>query len=428
MIGVHSPKFTGEQAGASLRAAIERFEIDHPVINDADMAVWSGYGVRAWPTLIFIDPRGYVIGKHEGEATADQLAAVVAGLVERYRAEGVLSAEPIPGLAPLRPPSGPLAFPGKVLADAAGDRLFVADSGHHRLVVSRLDGAEVWVVGSGEPGFADGSADEARFHQPQGMALDGESLYVADRANHAVRRVDLAHRRVETVAGTGELGQGYAHSGPARQVALRSPWDVAYHAGMLYVALAGMHQLWVLDIAQGTLRRYAGTGHEGIKDADLARAWLAQPSGLDSDGRRLYVADSETSAIRTVDLPPGDQVRTLVGTGLFDFGDRDGSGRGALLQHPLGVAVGAGVVYLTDSYNHKLKRVDLASGRVASWLGSGEPGLRDGYGADARFDEPSGLSLAGARLYIADTNNHAIRVADIARGEVTTLTLDLATR
>lgn len=370
---------------------------------------------------MFIDPRGYVIGKHEGEASADELADVVAGLVERYRHEGVLAPGPLPGLAPIAPPSGPLAFPGKVLADAARDRLFVADSGHQRIVVSALDGSAAWVIGSGEPGLADGAVEEARFHQPEGMALDGDTLYVADRANHAIRRVELAARRVTTVAGTGQLGRGFTHPGPALEVDLRSPWDVALHAGVLYIAIAGLHQLWALDLAEGQLRRYAGTGHEGIKDGDLSRAWLAQPSGLDSDGTRLYFADSETSSIRTADLPPGDQVRTLVGTGLFDFGDVDGLGRGALLQHPLGVAAGEGLVYLTDTYNSKIKTIDLASGTVHGWLGSGEPGLADGQGASARFDEPGGLALAGRRLYIADTNNHAIRVADVDSGEVTTL-------
>ncbi|HET7034148.1 MAG TPA: alkyl hydroperoxide reductase [Thermomicrobiaceae bacterium] len=423
MIGVHSPKFPTEHTSRGLRGAVGRLEIAHPVVNDAEMAVWDAYGVRAWPTLMFVDPRGYVVGKHEGEASADELADVVAGLIERYRQQGVLTPGPIPGLAPLKPPSGPLAFPGKVLADAAGDRLFVADSGHQRLVVSALDGANPWVIGSGEPGLADGPAAEARFHQPEGMALDGDTLYVADRANHAIRRVDLAARQVTTVAGTGRLGQGFTHPGPARDVDLRSPWDVALHAGVLYIAMAGLHQLWALDLAAGQLRRYAGTGHEGIKDGDLGRCWLAQPSGLDRSGTRLYFADSETSSIRTADLPPGDQVRTLVGTGLFDFGDVDGAGRGALLQHPLGVAAGegVGVVYLTDTYNSKIKTIDLASGEVRSWLGSGEAGLTDGVGAAARFDEPGGLSLAGRRLYIADTNNHAIRVAEIDTGVVTTL-------
>ena len=427
VIGVHSAKFPGERVNHALGRAVRRLEIEHPVVNDAEMRVWDSFGVRAWPTLMFIDPRGYVIGKHEGEATADALADVVAGLLERYRAEGVLSPGPIPGLAPPQPPAGPLAFPGKVLADPAHDRLFIADSGHQRIVVSTLDGAGAWAIGSGVPGLQDGPAASARFHQPQGMALDGEALYVADRANHAIRRVDLAERRVTTVAGTGRLGQGFTHPGPAREVDLRSPWDVALHAGVLYIAMAGLHQLWALDLAAGQLRRYAGTGHEGIKDGDLGRCWLAQPSGLciSPDGRRLYFADSETSAIRMADLPPDDQVRTLVGMGLFDFGDVDGTGSEALLQHALGVAAGDGVVYLTDSYNNKVKRIELERGLVHSWLGDGVAGLVDGAGEAARFDEPAGLSLAGDRLFIADTNNHAIRVADIAGGAVTTLPLSL---
>lgn len=425
VIGVHSAKFPAERAGGSLRSAIQRYDIEHPVINDVNFDVWSEYAIRAWPTLIFIDPQGRIIGQHEGEINADSLAATVQRLIEHYDNEGIINRAPIPGIARMARPSGTLAFPGKVLADPAGNRLFIADSGHNRIVVTGLDGTEPWIIGSGKPGLADGDAAAAEFNHPQGMAVAGDSLYVADTRNHVIRRIDLASRRVETIAGTGEPGMSYASAGPARNIDLRSPWDVVLQGGSLYIAMAGMHQLWALDLAESWLRPYAGDGREGIRDGRLESAWLAQPSGIDSDGTRLYVADSETSAIRTADLPPHDTVQTIVGIGLFDFGDVDGTGDQVRLQHPLGLAVSDGIVYVADSYNHKIKRLYPTERRCETWLGDGTPGDSDGVGEAARFHEPGGVSLAGNQLFIADTNNHAIRVADRETGRVTALRITL---
>lgn len=421
IIGVHSAKFPTERAGGSPRSAIQRYDIEHPVINDVNFAVWSEYAIRAWPTLIFIDPNGRIIGKHEGEIDAASLAPTVQRLIEQYDKEGIINRTPIPGIARMAPPSGALAFPGKVLADAEGNRLFVADSGHNRIVVSRLDGSDPWTIGNGQPGLEDGDAAASQFNHPQGMALAGDTLYVTDTRNHAIRRLDLVSRRVETIAGTGEPGMSYAGAGDARSIDLRSPWDLVLRGDILYIAMAGMHQLWALDIAESWLRPYAGDGREGLRDGRPESAWLAQPSGIDTDGKRLYFADSETSSIRTADLPPNDMVQTIVGIGLFDFGDVDGTGDQVRLQHPLGLAVGNDIVYVADSYNHKIKRLYPAERRCETWLGNGAPGDVDGVGEEARFHEPGGVSLAGGRLYIADTNNNAIRVADLESGRVTTL-------
>lgn len=425
VIGVHSAKFPAERAGGSLRSAIQRHEVEHPVINDEDLDIWGRYAIRAWPTLLFIDPNGRIIGRHEGEISAAALVEIVRNLVERYDADGLIDRTPIPGLRPMERPASTLSFPGKVLADAQSDRLIIADSGHHRIIVSALDGTAPQIIGSGTTGLSDGPSDVATFNQPQGLALDGNHLYVADTRNHAIRHVDLETGEVSTIAGTGEPGWGNGEPGPALSVPLRSPWGLALHGRTLFFAMAGTHQVWALELDEAWLRPYAGSGREGIRDERLERAWLAQPSGLATDGKRLYVADSETSAIRTITLPPGDEVRTLVGTGLFDFGDVDGTAERARLQHPLDIALGEGVLYVADSYNHKIKRLYPAERRIESWLGNGEPGNRDGAGADAQFHEPSGLSLAGDRLYIADTNNHAIRVVDLGTGQVTTLRLAL---
>jgi len=422
-VGVHSPKFPAERDDANLRQAVLRYEIEHPVVNDPELIIWRTYAVRAWPTLVFIDPEGRIAAVHEGEASAASLSAVVRRLVDAHETRGLLNRSLLDSIRPLSRPNQTLAFPGKVLADPSGQRLVIADSGHHRILVTRPDGSEARVIGNGRPGLVDGPAQQAQFHHPQGMALDGNTLYVADTGNHAIRRVDLASGLVRTIAGTGRLGMGVAESGPARQVDLRSPWALVLHDGLLYIAMAGMHQIWLLDLKRDWLVRYAGSGMEGIQGGRLDQAWFAQPSGLSTDGRVLYVACSETSAIRSVELPPGDDLRAhrLVGVGLFDFGDIDGVGDQVRLQHPLDVAWHDGLLYVADSYNHKVKRLDPMTRRCETWLGDGEPGLRDGCGREARFSEPGGLAIGDGVLYVADTNNHAIRVADLHSGAVTTL-------
>jgi DNA-binding beta-propeller fold protein YncE len=423
IIGVHSAKFPGERPGGSLRSAVQRNRIEHPVVNDADFQIWQEYSVRAWPTLMFLDPSGMVIGKHEGEAPADALIAAVGDLVSRYDKHGMIDRSPIDALARDEISETSLAFPGKVLADERSGRLFIADSGHDRIVVSSMTGNVQQIIGTGERGYVDESFSESRFWQPQGIVLDGEILYIADTGNGTVRAADLSTGEVHTIAGTGEQGLGMPQAGPARETDFRSPWDLALFGDFLYIAMAGTHQIWRVDLSEGFAEPFAGDGVEAIRDGDRRRAWLAQPSGLSIEEGRLYFVDSETSSVRYVELPPGDQVHTLVGTGLFDFGDIDGVGDQARLQHPIGLTVHDGIVYVADSYNHKIKRLYPDERRVESWVGRGEHGSADGAGTDAEFDEPGGLSIAGNSLFVADTNNHAIRVVDLDDGTVSTLKL-----
>ncbi|HEX9016391.1 MAG TPA: alkyl hydroperoxide reductase, partial [Chloroflexota bacterium] len=337
VVGVHSPKFTAERETENVRKACLRLGLDHPVVSDPTMRMWSEYAVQAWPTLMFVDPTGKVVGKSEGEIQADEFEPVLASMIQEYDARGVLSRTPIE-FAPEEEPATPLLFPGKALGDAASGRLFIADSGHNRIVVAGTDGHTGMVIGTGEPGLRDGGPDEAAFHLPQGLAVDGDVLYVADTWNHAVRRVEVATGRVTTIAGTGQLGRR-VKDGPGLMTDLRSPWGLVFQGGTLYVAMAGTHNIWTLDPGTGELAKYSGTGREALTDGPLYRATYAQPSGMSADGRVIYVADSETSAVRTVDLPgAGDQVRTLAGQGLFVFGDVDGRGSDIRLQHALDVA------------------------------------------------------------------------------------------
>lgn len=423
VVGVHSAKFRTERSTQAIRHAVLRHGVRHPVVNDRDHRLWQQYAVRAWPTLVFVDPAGKVIGRHEGEVRPEQLEPVIQEMVREFDAAGLLDRRPLHFRPEVLGPAA-LAFPGKVLADQAGGHLIVSDSGHHRLIVARPDGQVLHVIGDGMAGLVDGESTIARFHYPQGLASDGQAVYVADTENHAIRRVDLATWRVETVAGTGHQAMEFpARGGSARTTSLNSPWDVVVLGGMLYIAMAGLHQIWVLDLAAGEVRPFVGSGHEGLEDGPLDLAQMAQPSGITTDGTRLYVADSESSAIRAIDLSPAGQVRTIVGTGLFDFGDVDGVGEWAKLQHPQGLSWHKGELLVADTYNHKVKRVLPTTRASLTWLGSGQPGHMDGQGSSARFDGPGGLSVGAGRLYIADTNNHVVRVADLATGMVSTLVL-----
>ena len=422
VVGVHSAKFPNEKIKDNLQKAVQRYELGHPVVNDVDFQVWQQYACRAWPTLMFIDPLGKVIGKHEGELSYEQFDTLISQMVAEFDEAGILDRTPVTFVKDEQPEST-LSFPGKVVADADSDRLFVSDSNHNRIIVTTLDGSVLKVVGSGEPGMADGSFATASFDHPQGMALVGDLLYAADAENHAIRKVDLASEQVETVAGTGTQGHLREGSGPGKHTELNSPWDLAFHEGSLYIAMAGMHQLWSMDLSTGIVGPYAGSGRESLDDGPLANATLAQPSGITSDGNRLYFADSETSAVRSADLDPNGRVRTIIGLGLFEFGDKDGADHTIRLQHPIGIAHYDGTIYVADTYNHKIKKVLPVMRSSFTILGNGQAGHRDGAGNLAQFSEPSGLSIAAGKLYIADTNNHAVRVADIESGQVDTLEL-----
>jgi len=422
VVGVHSAKFPNEKARDNLHKAVQRYELAHPVINDVDFEVWQQYACRAWPTLMFIDPAGKVIGKHEGELTYDSFDSLLGRMVAEFDAAGLLDRVPV-DFRRDEEPATTLSFPGKVLADAATGRLFIADTNHNRILVASLDGRVSQIIGTGTEGLEDGDLVSAAFNHPQGMALAENILYVADAENHAIRKVDLAAEMVETIAGTGDQGNMREGRGPGRSTELNSPWDLVFHEGTLYIAMAGMHQLWSMTLDDGTVGPYAGSGRESLSDGALATATLAQPSGITSDTSKLYFADSETSSIRSADLDSTGRVRTIVGLDLFVFGDTDGADHKVRLQHPIGITHYDGTLYVADTYNHKIKRVLPATRSAFTLLGTGEAGHGDGPGDQALFAEPSGLSIADGKLFIADTNNHAIRVADLDSGEVSTLEL-----
>jgi thiol-disulfide isomerase/thioredoxin len=421
VIGVHSAKFENEKDTENIRRIILRYELEHPVYNDADYKVWQSYGVRAWPTQVLIDPAGYVIGAVSGEGNYEIIDQVVAKTIGEFRKRGELNEAPLKlTLERARVGDLPLAFPGKLLADAKTDRLFIADSNHNRLVITKLDGTLPQTIGTGAPGATDGGFDKASFYRPQGMALDGDSLYVADTENHLIRRVDLKTKTVQTVAGTGQQSHEYFRQGPARTIALSSPWDLQLVRRELYITMAGTHQIWKMDLEKQEVSTFAGSGREARQDGPLLDAGFAQPSGIASDGAKLYIADSESNIIRAIGLSEGN-VETLVGGDLFDFGDTDGEGDNVRLQHPLGVVALDNKVLIADTYNHKIKELDPKARTVRTFVGTGKPGQADG--SRPSFYEPGGLTVANGKLYVADTNNHAVRVVDLKTKQASTLNI-----
>lgn len=405
IVGVHSGKYRAERETARIRDAAQRLGNAHPIVNDWQFRVWRAYAVNAWPTLAIVDPVGKVLGTTAGEFTAARLEPLLDRMVRAYGdagmlARGALHVEPdAPSIAP-----GTLRYPGKVTVD--GDRIAIADGGHHRVLVARLDRAAAravveCVLGRGTPGFEDGAP--GALDTPQGLAFDGDTLYIADAGNHAIRAADLRTGALRTLAGTGRQLRTREDQ---RAGAMSSPWDVARVGGTLYIAMAGVHQLWALDLTTREARVHAGTMREDIADGANTAAALAQPMGITSDGARLFFADAESSAIRSSELDPEGAVRTIVGTGLFDFGDRDGEGEAVLLQHPQGVARHPdGRLLVADTYNDALKWIDPATRAATTWV----RGLH----------EPEGVAWGDEWAYVADTNAHrVVRVGRDGRMDV----------
>jgi thiol-disulfide isomerase/thioredoxin len=394
VIGVHSPKFVHEAYHDAVVAAVERYEVDHPVLDDPDLSTWKQYAVRAWPTLAVVDPEGYVVAQLSGEGHAHSLDRLIADLAAEHEAKGTLHRGNGPYVPP--PPAvTALRFPGKVirLDDVT---YLVSDSKHHSLVVL-ADDLETVVrrIGTGDRGFADGPGEKASFSEPQGLlrlpddvtARVGYDVVVADTVNHVLRGWDSGSGEVRTVAGNGE--QWMRGDGTER---LSSPWDLAWHGDRVWIAMAGIHQLWTFDPLTGAVDVAAGTTNEGLVDGELSQAWFAQTSGLAADHETLWLVDSETSSLRRV---RNGVVHTEIGKGLFDFGHRDGLAENALLQHPLGVTVlPDGSVAISDTFNGAIRRFDPSTREVMT-LASG-------------LAEPSDAVVVDGDLVVVESAAHRL--------------------
>uniref|UniRef100_A0A3Q3KD39 NHL repeat-containing protein 2 n=1 Tax=Monopterus albus TaxID=43700 RepID=A0A3Q3KD39_MONAL len=446
VVGVHSAKFSNEKVLDNIRRAVLRYNICHPVVNDSEAQLWHDLEVSCWPTLVIVGPRGNLLFSLVGEGHRDRLMLYTDSALHYYGEQGLLKTHTV-GIKLYRdslPPSI-LSFPGKVAIDNSKKRLAIADTGHHRILVVSSAGHLLHVIGGPESGRQDGDLSEASFNSPQGVAIKGDTVYVADTENHLIRKIDLLEGRVSTLAGVGAQGTDKGGGAMGPQQPISSPWDVTLGTAgsvsdnVLWIAMAGTHQIWALFLADGKLAkgseykagacvRWAGSGsEENRNNAYPHKAGFAQPSGLalapEEPWSCLYVADSESSTIRTLALKDG-AVKLLVGgerdpLNLFAFGDVDGKGVAAKLQHPLGVAWAPeqSLLYVADSYNHKIKVVDPKTKQCSTLAGTGEAG--DTLGPEfskSCFSEPGGICVSdgGKLLYVADTNNHQVKVLDLA--------------
>lgn len=421
VVGVHSPKFVHEADPVALAAAVDRYEVHHPVLDDPELLMWREYTARAWPTLIVIDPEGYIVAHMAGEGHKANIDALIADLIEQHEATGTLHRGDGPFVMP-EPEPRTLRFPSKVIALPNGNYL-VADAGHHSLAELAPDGETlVRRIGSGERGFSDGSAGNGTFSEPNGLALVpaqlaeqvGYDVIVADTVNHALRGVSLETGSVQTLAGNGKQ---FMVGGPDNDGRLTSPWDITWsqaHNAFL-IAMAGNHTVWSFDPLTGHAQWFSGTMNEGLQDGAPGEAWYAQPSGLTVSGEgaeeRVWVADSETSALRWIDASA--TVHSAIGQGLFDFGLRDGAAEQALMQHPLGVAaLPDGSVAIADTYNGAIRRYDPATHAVTT------------LATDLR--EPSGLLVAassgsGLELLVVESAAHRLTrivISDELAGQI----------
>jgi thiol-disulfide isomerase/thioredoxin len=423
VIGVHSAKFSNERELHQLRHAILRHGITHPVVNDSEMKVWKQYAIRGWPSFVLINPAGRLVGQRSGEGIYAHAAPVIRSLKEIFGEMDMLNnTASETQLEQKQEAIQWLRYPSAIVHDAQRKQFYILDSGYHRILIVSEEGRFIEQIGSAQADFQDGSFKSSAFRHPKGACLHQGNLYIADTENHAIRQVDIDQKRVRTLAGNGQQATRFNIPGKGSEISLNSPWDIAAEADQLFIAMAGAHQIWSLDLNSLYAQPLAGTAAENIVDGDFSSCLFAQPSALALNDNRLYAADAESSALRQLELQEKD-CKTLIGQGLFVYGDEDGNIEQARLQHPQGICSHKKDVLLADTYNHKIKQFSTESGEVRSLIGTGNSAHEDGPFSAASFNEPSGLCMLGNRLYIADTNNHCIRIADLDTKEVSTFTL-----
>lgn len=421
-IGVHSAKFFNEQDRKNIEQAVARYEISHPVIVDKKMAVWNKFGVTGWPTIVIIDPNGTLVYRQSGEGQKDMIEDTIDVLLEKHAKSHTLAREPIKIVKTMQKNSATLSFPGKI--SISNNRIAISDSNHNRVIVTDLSGKILHTIGSGKAGLEDGNFSEASFFRPQGVVWKDDLIFVADTENHALRKINLRDNQVTTLVGTGKQGPWRSSGGKGKETAISSPWDVAIKNNLVFIAMAGNHQIWTYDISIDFARPFAGNGQEDIVDANRMQAQLAQPSGIFAYNDVIFFTDSETSSVREIDLKT-DYVRTIAGHGLFTFGHKDGKTSESLFQHPLGLCAVGDKIFVADTYNSAIREINHDNDSVVTLVG------KQGTDTICRLDdpscdmlglyEPSDVEWHQDKLYITDTNNHLIRIYDLKTNVLSTL-------
>lgn len=413
VLAVHAPKFAAHRGAAAVQETADQRGIEFPIAVDDDLRVWHAFSCRAWPTLVLIDPVGQMRFRGSGEVEGERLERVVDALYREAQQDGHLS-EPVSLPRPARPSpaGGVLASPTKLAVDAARRWLWIADTGHHRVIAADMASGEVQLVaGTGRRGRVDGALTSAAFCEPRGLAVDADTVWVADTGQHLVRAISIHEEEVRTVLGQGRRVADLHGGGFGEDQGLASPWDLCLHQGELYIAMAGVHQVWSLDPHTDIAVAFVGTGRPDLHDGDPPIASLAQPSGLAAAGPYLCIADAQSSAVRLVDLHQS-HVATAIGVGLREFGDVDGPWSGARLQYPTDVAACGGDWIVADTYNDKVKRMRTSTREIETVVG-----------ADAGLAAPEGVAVHGSTLFVADTGHHRILRVDLDSGECEELAL-----
>lgn len=416
IVGVHSGKFDNEKETNNIKSAILKYDITHPVVNDADFSIWKSFSVSSWPTFILISPGGNIQKVYSGEGNGARLEKDIKKLVQKYQPQ--LNKAPLPILPEKNKVAGHvLNFPSKI--EFAKDfsyqnisktnALIIADSSANKIFITRLSGEIIAEVGSGQQGLKDGAIDAAEFNFPRGVLFKDGILYVADTGNHALRKVDFKNNQVTTIAGSGERGFAITNNISAKEAQLASPWDLEFFPdrGNIIIANAGTHQLLKYDITKNTISPFAGNSAEDIIDGKYPNNSLAQTGGLSAAGGKLYFVDSESSSLRVADK--NGEVKTLIGKGLFDFGHKNGGADEARMQHPVGVAADDTGVYIADTLNHLIRKYDFKTKQLSDYSGSDK--------GKVSYSEPEDIISILDKFYIADTNNHRIVVVDRKNGK-----------
>ncbi|XP_008561018.1 NHL repeat-containing protein 2 [Microplitis demolitor] len=453
VIGVHSAKFSNEKDSSKIKSAVQRYKINHPVVNDAKLSMWRDIGISCWPSLVILGPDGQILFVLVGEGHRKELILYTKIALKYFKSLKKISNHEIPlkPAAHLLPIGRDILFPGKIQIiepESNEEKIVVSDTGNNRILIFDFDGRVEEIIGGYSRGFKDGNFEEARFNAPQGVCGLGHDIFVADNENHAIRVINSKEKTVKTLAGIGTQGNDYVGGKTGSEQALSSPWDVAiYHhtqndksIPILLIAIAGTHQIWGYffedtiwwknrQFKAKTCAAIVGSGKEENRNNSYPHAaGLAQPSGLAVAQRlkAVFFADSESSSVRRVHMQDG-KVTGVAGAdknpmNLHNFGDVDGSGCSAKLQHPLGVTWddSKNVVWVADTYNHKIKKIEI-DGKCTSVYGCGKPSK------DFKFDEPSGLAISKKynSILIADTNNHSIKLINQTDQSIKTIDLKL---
>jgi len=390
------------------------------------MTAWNKFGISGWPTIAIIDPNGILVYRQSGEGQKEMIEDTIDVLLEKHEKSHTLAREPIKIAKTSKKSNTTLSFPGKI--SISKDRIAISDSNHNRIIVTDLSGKILHTIGSGKIGLVDGKFSDATFFRPQGVSWKDNFIFVADTENHALRKIDLQNNQVTTLVGTGKQGPWRSAGGKGKNITISSPWDVAVKDNLIFIAMAGNHQIWTYDTNTEITKPFAGNGQEDIIDGNRMQSQLAQPSGISIHDDIVFFVDSETSSVREIDLKT-EYVRTIAGHGLFTFGHKDGKTGEALFQHPLGLCATASKIFVADTYNSSIRVIDQKDDSVSTLIG------KQGMSTICRLDdpscdtlglyEPSDVKLYKDKLYIADTNNHLIRIYDLTTNILKTLDIQI---